>query len=373
MTHPFKNKIPGWSVLLTMVKRKKTIIALCALSASAAAISASLCASRASRISKRKPKYTRAALFKPIRSKCTTPWRKILSCGSPGDFIVSINFPKALLLSRLLPSFTARRAEVNFGSPYRKGPKRRGRNEQMETIDLLGIALWYLKSRDPIYKMCTTFGLVPSSMSAWLDYSMEVLFKVVTDSSLTDFEIKWPTPQQMEFSAELLRRNRQHGQLLQGTFGISDGGRMPCAIYTNPDLQNAYFEGFTQAVEVSNLFVWNFQGEIIHAAINFPGTFHDSRIASLSGLYYPKLSDKYTPPGYAILADSAYLKDDIAVQGKVIRARKANERTGIPQSSFLAAVDLLSPTSRRIPTLPHTCMCLSFVQLQGAVRGSQPN
>jgi len=59
---------------------------------------------------------------------------------------------------------------------------------------------------------------------------------------------------------------------------------MPCADYIDTDLQNAFFEGFTQGVEVTNLFVWNFYGELIHAAINYPGSWHDSKLAGASGL-----------------------------------------------------------------------------------------
>lgn len=70
-------------------------------------------------------------------------------------------------------------------------------------------------------------------------------------------------------------------------------------------MQNAYFEGYTQNVEVTNLFVRNVFGEIIHAAINFPRSWHDSKLANVSGLIYPNLSDEYTPSGYAILGDSA--------------------------------------------------------------------
>ncbi|CDF33017.1 unnamed protein product [Chondrus crispus] len=106
-------------------------------------------------------------------------------------------------------------------------------------------------------------------------------------------------------------------------------------------MQNAYFKGFTQGVEVTNLFVWNFYGELIHAAINFPGSWHDTKLASASGLYFPKLSDEYTPPGYAVLGDSAFVNNLKATNGKVVRGRKSNETNDIPCSLALAAVDTI--------------------------------
>ena len=87
--------------------------------------------------------------------------------------------------------------------------------------------------------------------------------------------------------------------------------------------------------------MFNFFGELIHAAVNFPGSWHDNRLASASGLYWPKLSDEMTPPGYAILEDSAFVNDTRITNGKIIRSRKANEAQDIPESAELCAVDLL--------------------------------
>jgi len=101
-------------------------------------------------------------------------------------------------------------------------------------------------------------------------------------------------------------------RFLKGFFGVTDGGRMPYANFTYPNLQNAYIEGFTQNVEIKNLFLFNFFGELIQAAINYSGSWHDTKLTGVSGLYFPKLSNERTPPGMAILGDSAFVnnKDD---------------------------------------------------------------
>ena len=85
--------------------------------------------------------------------------------------------------------------------------------------------------------------------------------------SRKESEIRWPTVEEMKASSALLERNRVYGSLLKGVFAVSDGGRMRCADYTDTNLHNAYFEGYTQNMEVTNLFVGNFFGEIVHAAI----------------------------------------------------------------------------------------------------------
>eukprot|EP00171_Calliarthron_tuberculosum_P023637 IDg23637t1 len=288
------------------------------------------------------PKYKRAALMRPFLGMAATAWKWLLTYGGDADFIVSINVTKSLLIERILPHFESERRHVNFGGPYRTGASTRGRPAQLRSIDVLGLVLWFLKCRNPVYRLCPVFGIVPSSIHVWLDYGLEVLTRVVRRPELRDFEIRWPTEEEMRSSSALLEHNRQYGHLLRGVFAVLDGGRMPCASYVDADLQNAYWEGFTQAVEVTNLFVWNFHGEIVYAALNFPGSWHDSKLAVESGLYVPHLTE-HTPPGYAILGDSAFPRSSAALQGKLVRARKVNEHNGadVPHSAYLAAVDAL--------------------------------
>lgn len=128
----------------------------------------------------------------------------------------------------------------------------------------------------------------------------------------------------MEESSNLLQKNRKYGPLLRGFFGLTDGWRMRCIKYTYKVLQNAYWEGYTQSDEITNLFVWDFKGQLIHAGINFPGSWHDSRVAVASGLYYPRLSFQ-TPTGFALLADSAFPRANAVVEGRIARSRKSNE------------------------------------------------
>lgn len=73
----------------------------------------------------------------------------------------------------------------------------------------------------------------------------------------------------------------------------------------------------------------------------YPGSCHDSTLANSSGFIYPKLSDSLTPPGYAILGDSAFLAYYRVVHGKIIRGRKRSEKRNISQSEELQEVDLV--------------------------------
>ena len=116
---------------------------------------------------------------------------------------------------------------------------------------------------------------------------------------------------------------------------------MPCADYVAADTENIYYQGYTQTVEVTNLLVFNLKGELIHVGVNYPGRFNDTKLAVHSGLYTVKLSDMYTPPGFAVLADSAFVNSQGDLQTKVMRGRKANELWDLPQSKVLARLDIL--------------------------------
>jgi len=317
------------------------------ITAAGGAAAVTICIAAATAIEDRqgkRPKYTRCAIMRPLPGQHSTPWRKILTFGKPGDFILTTNFTKRLILEDILPLFREERLQVNNGSPYNSKGSRRGRKPFLTDVDLVGLVLYYLKTRDPMYRISILFGIVPSSVSVWLDFAMEVLQRIVISSHNPDFEIRWPTVPEMKSSSDLLVRNRELGGLLSGCFGILDGGRMPCSTSGDRDVENAYWEGFTQAHEVTNLFVFNFYGEIIHAGINFPGSWHDSKVAATSKLYYPKLGDAKTPKGYCLLGDSAFPRVSGELQGKIIRARKSNEysgQNGVPQNAFLAATEVM--------------------------------
>ena len=101
---------------------------------------------------------------------------------------------------------------------------------------------------------------------------------------------------------------------------------MSCS--TDRDVQNEFFEGYTQNVEVTNLFVSDFKGQIIQAGSNFPGSWHDSCVAMESGLYRPHLFHQ-TPTGFALLGDNAFPPASKDLCGKILRARKSGKGTPV--------------------------------------------
>ena len=186
----------------------------------------------------------------------------IISFSSASDIIVSTNLTKSIIINVLLPAFEIEWAKTNYGSPFLNKQKRKGRQPLLSSIDLIGLVLWYLKTKDFIYRMCPIFGLVPSTVSIWLKHALAVLYKVVS-SRLFDCQFKWSSPEEIHSSASLLERNRSNGHLLTGIFGVMDGGRMPTVSYL---LGRLYSRQWSHKP-----FCMGFCGLLIHDAVNFPG------------------------------------------------------------------------------------------------------
>lgn len=124
-----------------------------------------------------------------------TPCKRILSFGTASGFIVSTNFTKSILVEYLLPKFDIERKNVNNGSLYWNTNRSRPYRTQLNSVDLRGLALFYLKSKDFAYRLCPIFGVVHSILSIWLNYSLKVLYKILSNEDNLDCRIKWPSSQ----------------------------------------------------------------------------------------------------------------------------------------------------------------------------------
>lgn len=106
-------------------------------------------------------------------------------------------------------------------------------------------------------------------------------------------------------------------------------------------LRNAYFEGFTQGVEVTNLFVFKFFRDLIHAAFKYLGSWHDTKLPAVPVLYSPKLSNEVTPPEMTILGDSAFNNNTAVWNGKILIEFKPNKTRDVPGSAALALIQTI--------------------------------
>ena len=114
-----------------------------------------------------------------------------------------------MFLSSLLFTFSNCLQFLNFGSPFRIGRSTRGCKATLESFNLLGLALHYLKGKDVMYKICLIFGLIPSSLYVMLDHAPEVLLTPVTKTENKNYELRWPTSLEMNSPYTLLHTSRE--------------------------------------------------------------------------------------------------------------------------------------------------------------------
>lgn len=235
-----------------------------------------------------------------------TPRQKLLLWGTSSDFSISPNVDRHCAIGVLLPPFEYARKEGNFENSYHEGPKLPGRKSTVSSVDLLGLSLWSIKSSSRQYSLCTIFEMAPTSINVLFDYSLKMLYKGSKEKIHAALKAEWPSVEKMNESVDNPYYNCPNENIQRGISEVVDGRRLPCATYKNLDMKNEYYKWYTGNVKETNLFVFNFFGVIIHAAINFSGSLHDSNLATMSRLLDPKLGNEMTPLGFVISGDSAF-------------------------------------------------------------------
>lgn len=191
-----------------------------------------------------------------------------------------------------------------------------GRRRHTTSKDVLGLVLHWLNSNMKQKTLCQVFGLVPSAISQYLWIGLETLHDIL--HTIGAIQVTWPDEREMIECSKLVERREP---LLSTSFGFVDGLNLPVLESSDPEIQNAYYNGWLSGCYVSNVFVFSSKGYIIYAAINKPGSWHDSHVARS---LYDKLRF-HTPGKYNILADSAFAYTE-DVSDNIIAVMKDNAK-----------------------------------------------
>jgi hypothetical protein len=172
-----------------------------------------------------------------------------------------------------------------------------GRPRQFEAVDVLELTLHWINSSMIQKSLCLIFGITPAAVSTYLKIGLVTLNRVL--HQFPDSKVRWPSKEEIIAYADSIRAREP---LLPNSFGFVDGLNLkvqePCDFFK----QNAYYNGWKSGCFVSNVFVFLPTGKICFAALNKPGSWHDSTTAR--ELY--ELLISHTEGNYNILADSAF-------------------------------------------------------------------
>lgn len=86
------------------------------------------------------------------------------------------------------------------------------------------------------YKLAPIFALVPSSLSVWIDYELEVITSIIEFNLNSDLRVEWPSAAEMMKYAQQLKKHRPNGPIMSNIFGLRDVGRLSCAYFVNTDV-----------------------------------------------------------------------------------------------------------------------------------------
>jgi len=204
-------------------------------------------------------RLTRSAILQPRLA----PWERLINFGDDGSFLTMTGFSREafMLLENILkpppPSF-------NFG----------GRPSKLNFRAQLGLFLMWCCSRMKIKELCLLFGCVPSSAHRYLKNMLSRAAPLLRRNP--DAQVKFPDVPEMARLANLVALREP---LVRNVVGFVDGCSIKIECTAEPSIQNAYYDGFTCDTCVNNVFLFSPEGRILFAAINYPGSWHDSAVS----------------------------------------------------------------------------------------------
>lgn len=268
--------------------------------------------------------------------KGDTPWQVLYASRSDRAFITTMGLDVATFNFVLGGGFEARWQERTIErvdvqpSNTRPRPLRRS----LDAAGALGLILHWLTSSMRETSLQEIFALTPATANRYLQTTIEILHGTLLD--LPDARIAWPTSV-TEFQEYSDIISAMH-PLLVGAFGTVDGLNLPVQVSADEEIENATYNGWLHDHFVSNILTFcpkgthpecyaaypdtdDYTGTLLYAILNAPGSWHDSHVAR--DLY--DLLVNNTPPGFYLVADTAFPRSTAAISQRIHTPLKSTD------------------------------------------------
>lgn len=209
----------------------------------------------------------------------------------------------------------------NTVSGIRPIRSKRGRPRSLDPAGGLAIVLHFMRTTATISQLCLVFGTVPSVTSLWIQFGLIILLHTLRKE--IQARVHWPkNAQEVAMFARVIATRCPH---LLNCWGMLDGLNLRCLNSTDPERQNASYNGWLHGCFCSSLIVFTPDGCICWFITNAPGSWHDSQMAIAGGLYQKLAHERFA--GFVLSGDSAFPRTDAnsLCPGRILRCRKANE------------------------------------------------
>ncbi|KAL7748219.1 hypothetical protein RI367_006405 [Sorochytrium milnesiophthora] len=221
------------------------------------------------------PALTRKALVASPRND-DTAWQVLYHNGDDVDFLATMGFDRGSFGAILNGGFADHwNAHVLYREDNDPEGQARLGARSLDAAGVLGLCLHYINSTMRLKTLQQIFGLTPAVCSRYLGQGQSVLLHTLR--GIAAARILWPNTlaEYERYSALITAR----ADLLQGAFGFVDGLKLPIMTSGVPDIENAYYNGWTCAHYISNVLTFAPDGTIIHAVLNSPGSWHDAAVS----------------------------------------------------------------------------------------------
>jgi hypothetical protein len=121
----------------------------------------------------------------------------------------------------------------------------------LDAAGALGLVLHYLSSTMREISLQQIFGLVPTTATRYLKFSLTNLLATLRE--LPDASIKWPREEEFE---DLTRLIVERHPRLWGVFGFIDGLKLPVQESSNDEIENATYNGWLHIHAINNMLVF---------------------------------------------------------------------------------------------------------------------
>ncbi len=187
----------------------------------------------------------------------------------------------------------------------------RGRPRSMNDVQCLGLVLSWNRTRGSDMVLCLIFGVTDSVCKLFLRFGRLILLEILKRDSLAAVRMPY-LPEAISFRGAVSMKY----PLLKNVYCFMDGLKLRLEQSGNNTIQTMFYNGWQHDHFVNCVFAFAPNGTIIAAAINAPGSMHDSQIAEWGGIY-AKLEDLYNEMGGLRVVDSAFLSSAVPVFNQV--------------------------------------------------------
>ncbi|KAK7017074.1 hypothetical protein VNI00_018704 [Paramarasmius palmivorus] len=210
------------------------------------------------------------------------------------------------------------RADVSNSGEPRLGAR------SLDASGALGLVLHYLGSAILEIQLQQIFAIVPSVLSRYLDFSLDILLETLRNMEEARISLPQSLAEFQEYEQLVLHRH----VLLKGAFATIDGLSLVSQVSDDPEIENATYNGWKTNHRITNVLVFSPKGTIIDAVLNAPGSWHDApgswHDAHTARPIFDRLQDQ-VPDGFYVVADTAFPRGPASIRGKIRAPMKGGE------------------------------------------------